>query len=117
MSIGETIKERRIAMNLSQRDLAERMGYSNHSTIARIEAGKVDLPQSKIIQFAEVLQTSISFLMGLDQKINRDPAEMAEKHFEMITDEDLSEIFEDFKTLDKKKRKIVKDLVKSLAEN
>lgn len=116
MSIGEKIKERRIAMNLSQRDLAERMGYSNHSTIARIEAGKVDIPQSKIVQFAEVLQTSVAFLMDWEKKIEKNPVGMAERHFEMVMDEDLSEIFEDFKTLDAKKRKIVKDLVRSLAD-
>lgn len=116
MSIGEKIKERRIALNLSQRDLAEMMGYSNHSTIARIEAGKVDLPQSKIVQFAEVLKISIADLMGWNEEIQRDPVATVERHFEIIMDEDLAEIFEDFRTLDSKERKIVKNLVRSLAE-
>ena len=51
-----------------------------------------------------------------EKTIENDPVGMAERHFEIIMDEDISEIFEDFKTLDVKKRKIVKDLVKSLAE-
>ena len=117
MAIGEKIKERRIALNLSQRDLAELIGYSNHSTIARIESGKVDLPQSKIVQFAEVLQTSIADLMGWNEEIEKNPVGTAERHIEIIMDEDISEIFDDFKLLDARERKIVKDLVRSLAES
>ena len=65
MHIGERIKARRISLKWSQRDLAQRMGYSNHSNIARIEAGKIDLPQSRIDQFAEVLGVSHAYLLGL----------------------------------------------------
>lgn len=114
MNIGEKIKQRRKELKWSQRDLAERMGY-NHSTITRIETGKIDIPQSRIVQFAEVLQTSIAYLMGWEEEIKADPIGTAERHFEMIVDEDLSEIFDDFKKLSKQQKKIVKDLVHSLA--
>ena len=65
MHIGEKIKARRISLGWSQRDLAERMGYKNHSVIARIEAGSVDLPQSRLDQFASVLGVSHAYLLGL----------------------------------------------------
>ena len=58
----------------------------------------------------------IPYLMGWEEELENNPAGMAERHIEMIMDEDLSDLFEDFKTLDAAKRKIVKDLVKSLAE-
>lgn len=116
MTIGQRIKDRRNELKMSQRDLCEKMGYSNHSTIGKIEAGKVDIPQSRIVQFSEVLGVSVAYLMGWDEKIKEDPVGMAQIHIEMIMDEDLSEIFEDFKSLDKGKRKIVKDLVHSLAD-
>lgn len=41
---------------------------------------------------------------------------MADLHFEMIADKDLTEIYQDLKFLDATQRKIVKDLVHSLAE-
>ena len=66
MNIGEKIKQRRKELRWSQRDLAEKMGY-NHSTITRIETGKIDIPQSRILQFAEVLHTDVSFLMDWDE--------------------------------------------------
>ena len=50
-----------------------------------------------------------------EKTIENNPVEMAERHFEIIMDEDISEIFEDFKSLDANKKKIVKDLIHSLA--
>lgn len=64
MNIGERIRHKRMERGWSQRDLAAKMGYSNHSTVGKIETGKVDLPQSKVVQFAEVLGVSVAYLMG-----------------------------------------------------
>lgn len=116
MTIGEKIKQRRTELKWSQRELSDRMKYSNHSTITRIESGKVDIPQSRIVQFAEVLGVSVAYLMGWDEEIKKDPEAMAERHFEILLDEDFVSMFPEFQILDKKKRKIVKDLVHSLAE-
>lgn len=120
MSIGQKIKQRRTELGWSQRELSDRMGYNNHSTITRIESGKVDVPQSRIVKFSEVLGVSIGYLMGWDKEIQieikEDPINLAELHFEMIADKDLTEIYEDLKFLDAGQRKIVKDLVHSLAE-
>lgn len=116
MSIGQKIKHRRAELGWSQRDLAAKMGYNNNSTIARIENGKVDIPQSRIVQFSDVLGVSVAFLMGWDEDIQQDPVGLVERHFEILMDEDINDIFEDFKLLDVTQRKIVKDLVHSLAE-
>lgn len=55
MNVGDRIKECRMALGWSQRELSDKMGYSNHSTITRVENGQVDLPQSKLVKFADVL--------------------------------------------------------------
>lgn len=65
MHIGDRIKARRVSLGWSQRDLAEKMGYKNHSVVARVESGKVDLPQSRVDQFAKVLGISHGYLLGL----------------------------------------------------
>ena len=67
MTIGERIKEKRKELKLSQRELAAKMGYSHHSTLARIEAGKVDVSQTRIVQFAKVLGVSVAYLMGWEK--------------------------------------------------
>ena len=71
MTIGERIRERRNELMMSQRDLCEKMGYSNHSTIGKIETNKVDIPQSRIVQFAEVLGVSVAYLMGWDEELKK----------------------------------------------
>ena len=68
MEIGEKIKKRRMELGLSQRELARRMGYSDNSTLARIEQGKVDVYQNKIVQFSEVLGVSIAYLMDWEEE-------------------------------------------------
>lgn len=116
MNIGKKIKERRQELQWSQRELSDRMGYNNHSTITRIESGKVDVPQSRIIKFSEVLGVSVAYLMGWEEEIEKDPVGTVERHFEILMDEDISDIFEEFKTLDPAQKKLIKDLVHSLAE-
>lgn len=63
-NIGQKIKQRRLSLGMTQEELAFKMGYKSKSTINKIELGINDIPQSKIVQFAKVLQTSIAFLMG-----------------------------------------------------
>ena len=53
---------------MSQDDLARAMGYSDRSMITKIESGKVDISQKKILAFARVLNTTPSYLMGLDDQ-------------------------------------------------
>ncbi len=67
MNIGKKIKQRREELKWSQRELSNRMGYSNHSTITKIEAGTVDIPQSKIVKFADVLGVSVAYLMDWEE--------------------------------------------------
>lgn len=68
--IYEKIKMLREEKNLSQQELAKKVGYNDRSTIAKIESGKVDLTQSKIQLFANALGTSVSFLLGFTDEVN-----------------------------------------------
>ena len=71
--------------------------------IAKIEKGAVDLPQSKIIAFAEALNVSPSDLMGWDT--DDDVQTIAAHHDgEEWTEEELEEI-ERFKAFVRSKRK------------
>lgn len=102
MTIGERIKARRNELMLSQRDLCEKMGYSNHSTIGKIEAGKVDIPQSRIVQFAEVLGVSVAYLMGWEE-IQQKNDIISDVVIRMQTDEEFAAAVESLYKLDKKK--------------
>lgn len=64
MKLYENIKLRRKELNLSQGELARLTGYTDRTSISKIESGKVDLPQSKIRIFAEALHTTEGELTG-----------------------------------------------------
>ena len=64
LDLYKNIRELRKGLRMSQEDLASRTGYSDRSSIAKIEKGEVDLPQSKIPLFASALGVSPSELMG-----------------------------------------------------
>jgi transcriptional regulator with XRE-family HTH domain len=81
MHIGAKIKERRLSLGWSQRELATKMGYKNHSVIARIESGAVDLPQSRVGQFAQVLGVTPAYLLGM---ISKDESEKNDQLAKLI---------------------------------
>lgn len=64
IKLYENIKNRRIELNLSQTELALRVGYKDKGSISRVENGKLDLSQSMIEKFAEALECSPAYLMG-----------------------------------------------------
>lgn len=67
MKINERIKLCRENMNMSQEELAQKMGYKSKSTISKIESGLRDVKQSKVVEFAKALNTTTSYLMGWDE--------------------------------------------------
>lgn len=60
----ENIRTRRKELKMTQQELAEKIGYSDRSSIAKIESGGVDLSQSKIMQIAKALEITPGELMG-----------------------------------------------------
>lgn len=68
--IGYKIKARREYLGMSQKELAEKMGYKSHTTIAKIENGTNDVVQTNVVKFAEVLNTTIAYLMGWEEEEN-----------------------------------------------
>ena len=67
METHENIKRLREALGMSQEELAQAVGYKDRSSIAKIESGRVDLSQSKIATFANVLHVSPAQLMGIGE--------------------------------------------------
>lgn len=82
--VYKKIKELRKENNLSQEELARLTGYTNRSSIAKIEAGLVDLPLPKVEVFAKALNTTPDVLMGYDIETDN---ELYKASAEMFADE------------------------------
>ena len=110
-SVGDRIKARRVSLGWSQRDLAAKMGYKNHSVVARAESGQVDLPQSRLVQFADVLGVTPTYLMGLEEN----PEDLGALAATVLRDPALLQIVQSCMELDEDDRATVAALVTSLA--
>ena len=74
MTIGERIASRRKALGLTQDELAKKMGYKSKAAISKIETNVNDISQSQVVKFAEVLDTTINYLMGWEEPA-KEPAQ------------------------------------------
>lgn len=111
-TIGEKIRMRREQLGLTTRDLAERMGYKNASTISRIESGITDVSQTKVAEFARVMDTTIAYLMGWD-----DNAIFSEIAVRMRTDAEFGSLVKKLDLLNGEQLASVKQIVDVLLKN
>lgn len=66
--VYKNIRKRRLELGLTQSELARLAGYENRGSIARIERGDTNLPQSKIMDIAKALKVTPSYLMGWEDE-------------------------------------------------
>lgn len=85
MAIGDRIRIRREELGLTQQQLADRLGYKSKSAINKIEMGINDVGQKKIPSFARALETSIEYLMEMED-VGKS------QHLEHYTDPETAEI-------------------------
>lgn len=71
MKIGTRIKNRRLELDMTQDELAQRLGYSDKSSISRIENSS-KLTLNKVQLLADALNVSPSYLMGWEEENNID---------------------------------------------
>lgn len=67
LGIGKRIAIRRKEINMTQEELANKLGYKHKTSISKIEKGSNELTQSMIPEIADALDTTIGYLMGWEQ--------------------------------------------------
>lgn len=63
IAIGIRIKNLRERKDLTQEQLAEKLGYKSKSSIAHIEKGR-PIPRSMVAKLSKILDTSSAYIMG-----------------------------------------------------
>lgn len=89
--IGGRIKDRRITLNITQKDLATQVGVSG-SAINQFEKGEKVPAAGTLIKLAEALDVSSDYLLGVGDKD------------EIFLDKRVKQAFNDFITLNKRDR-------------
>lgn len=74
LNVGDKIRMRRLELNMSQDELALRVGYTSRSSINKIEIEGRGIPTQKIKDFASALSVSPEYIMGwCDKPIEQNP--------------------------------------------
>ena len=90
MAVKDIIKSRRIELNLTMKDVAEKVGVSE-ATISRWESGDIEnMKRDKIMSLAKALRISPAVIMGWDEEEDQRPmyyddpekAQIAQRIFE-----------------------------------
>ena len=97
---------------MTQDELARRAGYTDRSSIAKIEKGLVDLAQSKVKQFAQIFGVSAGELMGWDQE----PEELADITAQVLLNPNTLAMVEQYLGLSESDQYTIRLMVASLAE-
>jgi|GEM_PF-506983 hypothetical protein len=72
--LGFKIKKIRKSLGMTQRQLADKVNYSQTSTITKIENGSINISNNKVHEIAIALGVSVSDLLEDNKpKINNDP--------------------------------------------
>lgn len=72
MTVGERIKRRRKELELSQSELARKMGYSGKTSVSRAENWGDNITTTKVAKFADALDCSFEYLMGWEEPIKEE---------------------------------------------
>ena len=111
MEIGQKIKEARLSKGLTQEELGNMIGLQK-SAIAKYENGRVvNIKRSTLQKLAQALD-----LRGSDLIIESNPKEAAELSAKVLLDVELMDTIEKYYTLTADKRKMIRDLIRSMAE-
>lgn len=68
MNICERIKHRRIELGLTQKELADRMGFKTKSSISKAETIEVNPTADRVREFAKALECTPAYLMGWEDE-------------------------------------------------
>ena len=74
---GENLRKIRISKGMSQEELAKALGYTNRSSINKIEIGRSNIPTDKIARTAEVLGVSPLELFNIDDDVKQEIEDVA----------------------------------------
>ena len=84
MTVGDRIRNRRLSLEMTQDELAQKTGYKSRSSINKIESSR-NLPLWKVEQMAKALDCTPGSLMGWDEQESNISDDMVEEHIELIS--------------------------------
>lgn len=115
MELADRVRQRRESLDMTQDELAKRMGYKSRVSINKIENGR-PVSQKIIVRLAEALGVSVPYLMGWDEKPAAELQGMGALAAQLIMDQDAMEIARDIMDLEESDRYALRLVIASMKQ-
>ena len=109
--IGIQIKKRREELGLTQEELANILGYKSRSSINKIELGKNDITQHKVVAFAKALNTTPAYLMGWDEESQKKNDILSDIILRLRSDDNFMKVVKDLYDSTDEQINVIKSLL------
>lgn len=67
IGFGNRIRERRVALGMSQEELAQKLGYKGRSAVSELERGKNSVRNAMVEKLAAALETTPGYILGFEK--------------------------------------------------
>lgn len=116
MEVGERIKRRREELKMTQKELAQKVGYTSRSSIAKVESNANGMLQSKLNAFANALQTTPAYLLGWDdEETTKKDDTLADIILQATLDDEFHELIRLLSEVPSEQRSAVKSILSALS--
>ena len=75
MTVADRIRDRRLELNMTQKELSDKIGTKDRSSISKIEARGDDISMKDIVRIAEALNVTPQYLLGWEDAATIEPAQ------------------------------------------
>ncbi|MBR6509615.1 MAG: helix-turn-helix transcriptional regulator [Clostridia bacterium] len=82
MTVADRIRQKREELNLSQEDLAKKLGVKDKSTVCKIEKAGNDITIKNIKRIADALGVSAQYLLGWEERSKEIRKEIIKNEFD-----------------------------------
>ena len=112
MTLAQRVIARRAELEMTQEDLAHKMGLKSRSSIAKIESGR-EVQEKTVERLAQALGVTVPYLRGWE----KNPEDQAELEASILKDEDLMGLIHMYKKLNDEQKAAVKQMVEMLLKS
>lgn len=116
MTIGQRIKHRREELQMSQEELATKLGFKSRSSVNKIELDKQAPRQHMIKAIAEALNTTVTYILGVDEEVEQQEQDLCDL-FSMCHGKESYEIVKKFLKLDAADRIRIEERINMMLED
>lgn len=100
------IAQRRVDLHMTQKQLAEKLGYSMRTYVSRVEVGTLPLSTERLPRWAELLDTTVEYLLTGNEEDSQ----------AVVADTVLDSIVSNYKKLSEDERALLLDFSKVLVK-